>query len=68
MPRDAPIIVVIFMLGALEMLAPGILGEHPGDVHLKINRKPHCAVQEVVAAQSNEQRDEVHAGLETRDR
>lgn len=49
-PGYASIIVAILVLGGLQMLALGIIGEYLGRVHLNINRKPQYVVRNIIAA------------------
>lgn len=41
-------IIAILVLGGLQLLATGIIGEYIGRVHLNINRKPQYTVREVL--------------------
>lgn len=47
-PGYASTIIAVLVLGGLQMLALGILGEYLGRVHLNINRKPQYTVREVL--------------------
>ncbi len=49
-PGYASTIVAIFVLGGLQLLALGIMGEYLGRVHLNINRKPQFTVRQIVDA------------------
>lgn len=49
-PGYASIIVAILVLGGLQMLALGIIGEYLGRVHLNINRKPQYVVRNIIVA------------------
>ena len=49
-PGYASTIIAILVLGGLQLLALGILGEYLGRVHLNINRKPQYTVREVLEA------------------
>ena len=46
-PGYASTIVAILVLGGLQLLALGIIGEYLGRVHLNINRKPQYTVRQV---------------------
>lgn len=47
-PGYASIIVAVLVLGGLQMLSLGIIGEYLGRVHLNMNRKPQYSVREVL--------------------
>lgn len=47
-PGYASLIVAVLMLGGIQMLALGIIGEYLGRVHLNINRKPQFVEREVL--------------------
>lgn len=49
-PGYASTIVAVMVLGGLQLLALGIIGEYIGRVHLNINRKPQYTVREVRGA------------------
>ena len=51
-PGYASIIVAVLVLGGLQLLALGVIGEYIGRVHLNINRKPQYSVRQVLGAQS----------------
>lgn len=53
-PGYASIIVAVLVLGGLQMLSLGIIGEYLGRVHLNINKRPQYTVREVVS-RANEQ-------------
>lgn len=44
----ASIIVAVLVLGGLQLLSLGVLGEYVGRVHLNINRKPQFVVRTVL--------------------
>jgi polyisoprenyl-phosphate glycosyltransferase len=46
-PGYASTIVAILVLGGLQMLALGVLGEYVGRLHLNVNRKPQYTVRSV---------------------
>src|SRR5262249_44118898 len=46
-PGYASIIIAVLVLGGLQMLSLGILGEYLGRVHLNVNRKPQYTVRNV---------------------
>lgn len=46
-PGYASIITAVLILGGLQLLALGMMGEYLGRVHLNINRKPQYTVREV---------------------
>jgi len=45
-PGFATLAVLILVMGGLQMLSLGLLGEYLGRVHININRKPQYAVKE----------------------
>ena len=47
-PGYASIVVAVLVLGGLQLLALGVVGEYLGRVHLNINRKPQYVEREVV--------------------
>lgn len=53
-PGYASSIVAILVLGGLQLLATGIIGEYIGRVHLNINRKPQYTIREILQATPND--------------
>jgi polyisoprenyl-phosphate glycosyltransferase len=49
-PGYASIIVAIFLLGGLQLLALGIMGEYLGRLHLNVNRKPQYTIRSIRSA------------------
>ncbi len=47
-PGYASLIVAVLVLGGLQMLSLGIIGEYLGRVHLNMNRKPQYSVREIL--------------------
>jgi undecaprenyl-phosphate 4-deoxy-4-formamido-L-arabinose transferase len=47
-PGYASIIVAVMVLGGLQLLALGIIGEYIGRLHLNVNRKPQYTVRRVL--------------------
>ena len=47
-PGYASIIVAVLVLGGLQLLSLGLMGEYLGRIHLNINRKPQYAVRRVL--------------------
>ena len=47
-PGYASIIVAVMVLGGLQLLALGIIGEYVGRLHLNVNRKPQYTVRHVI--------------------
>jgi len=47
-PGYASIIVAVLVLGGLQMLSLGIIGEYLGRVHLNINKRPQYMIREVI--------------------
>ena len=42
--------MTILVLGGIQMIFLGVLGEYVGRTHLKVNRKPQSVVAEMVNA------------------
>lgn len=49
-PGYASTIVAVLVLGGLQLLALGVMGEYLGRVHLNINRKPQYTIREIRSA------------------
>jgi glycosyltransferase involved in cell wall biosynthesis len=49
-PGFASIIIAILILGGVQLLALGIMGEYLGRLHLNVNRKPQYVVRSVCEA------------------
>ncbi len=47
-PGYASVIVAILVLGGLQLLSLGVIGEYLGRVHLNINRRPQFRMRQVV--------------------
>lgn len=47
-PGYASIIVAVLVLGGIQLLSLGIMGEYLGRLHLNVNRKPQYHVRQVV--------------------
>lgn len=50
-PGYASTIVAVLVLGGLQLLALGIIGEYIGRLHLNVNRKPQYTVRQVLSAE-----------------
>lgn len=50
-PGYASTIVSILVLGGLQLLGLGIMGEYVGRLHLNVNRKPQYSVRHLVSAE-----------------
>jgi undecaprenyl-phosphate 4-deoxy-4-formamido-L-arabinose transferase len=48
-PGYASIIIAILILGGVQLLAIGIIGEYLGRLHLNVNRKPQYTVRRTIA-------------------
>ncbi len=46
-PGYASIIVAVLVLGGLQLLAIGVIGEYIGRMHLNVNRKPQYSIREL---------------------
>ena len=44
-PGYASIIVAVLVLGGLQLLSLGVIGEYIGRLHLNVNRKPQNVVR-----------------------
>ena len=49
-PGYASTIVSILVLGGIQLLSLGIMGEYLGRLHLNVNRKPQYTIRNVSAA------------------
>ncbi len=54
-PGYASTIVSILVLGGLQLLGLGIMGEYVGRLHLNINRKPQYSIRQIVSGDGNQQ-------------
>jgi glycosyltransferase involved in cell wall biosynthesis len=59
-PGYASIIVAVLVLGGIQLLSLGIMGEYLGRLHLNVNRKPQYHVRQVVGSKA-----EGHASAES---
>jgi undecaprenyl-phosphate 4-deoxy-4-formamido-L-arabinose transferase len=48
-PGYASTITAILVLGGVQLMALGIIGEYLGRLHLNVNRKPQYTIRTVVA-------------------
>jgi undecaprenyl-phosphate 4-deoxy-4-formamido-L-arabinose transferase len=48
-PGYASLIIVVLVMGGVQLLSMGIMGQYLGRVHLNVNRKPQYAEREVIA-------------------
>ena len=53
-PGYASTIVSILVLGGLQLLGLGIMGEYVGRLHLNVNRKPQYSVRNILSAESGD--------------
>jgi undecaprenyl-phosphate 4-deoxy-4-formamido-L-arabinose transferase len=53
-PGYASIIIAVLMLGGIQLLALGIIGEYLGRVHLNINRKPQFVERQALGPEEAE--------------
>ncbi len=54
-PGYASIIIAVLVLGGMQLLALGILGEYMGRLHLNVNRKPQYVERHVLPRQRQNQ-------------
>ena len=47
-PGFATVAILVLVMGGLQLLSLGLIGEYLGRVHLNVNRKPQFAVREVL--------------------
>jgi undecaprenyl-phosphate 4-deoxy-4-formamido-L-arabinose transferase len=59
-PGYASTIVAILVLGGLQLLALGILGEYVGRLHLNVNRKPQYTVRHLLGPPDSEKVQGAH--------
>ncbi len=52
-PGYASTIVAVLVLGGLQLLSLGIIGEYVGRLHLNVNRKPQYAIRQVIGDAPN---------------
>ncbi len=60
-PGYASTIVSILVLGGLQLLGLGIMGEYVGRLHLNVNRKPQYSVRQIMAGKSERQQGAIRA-------
>jgi undecaprenyl-phosphate 4-deoxy-4-formamido-L-arabinose transferase len=48
-PGYASIIIAVLVLGGLQLLSLGIIGEYLGRLHLNVNRKPQYTIRQITA-------------------
>lgn len=53
-PGYASTIVAVLVLGGLQLLSLGVIGEYVGRLHLNVNRKPQFAVRELKKSSSDD--------------
>jgi undecaprenyl-phosphate 4-deoxy-4-formamido-L-arabinose transferase len=56
-PGYASTIVSILVLGGLQLLGLGIMGEYVGRLHLNVNRKPQFSIRNIVYGERNNQKE-----------
>jgi undecaprenyl-phosphate 4-deoxy-4-formamido-L-arabinose transferase len=52
-PGYASIVISIMVMGGLQLMALGVMGEYLGRLHLNVNRKPQYTVRHVVGASTS---------------
>ncbi len=55
-PGYASTITAILVLGGIQLLALGVIGEYLGRLHLNVNRKPQYTVRKIVATEARSTR------------
>ncbi len=66
-PGYASTIVSILVLGGLQLLGLGIMGEYVGRLHLNVNRKPQYSIRNVASAVGAVQKKGLHAAQNVND-
>jgi undecaprenyl-phosphate 4-deoxy-4-formamido-L-arabinose transferase len=61
-PGYASTIVSVLMLGGLQLLGMGIIGEYLGRLHLNVNRKPQYSLRTVLAKDEQVEKGASHVG------
>ena len=59
-PGYASTIVSIMVLGGLQLMGLGIMGEYVGRLHLNVNRKPQYNVRRIVCGDCNQQEGDLN--------
>ncbi len=54
-PGYASMIIAILVLGGLQLLALGVIGEYLGRLHLNVNRKPQYTIRDSVGCEPSDQ-------------
>jgi hypothetical protein len=49
-PGFASLIIAILVLGGLQLLSLGMIGEYLGRLHLNVNRKPQYTIREILGS------------------
>jgi glycosyltransferase involved in cell wall biosynthesis len=57
-PGFASTIIAILILGGVQLLALGVIGEYLGRLHINVNRKPQYVIRQMVLFDSSEATDE----------
>lgn len=58
-PGYASIIISVLVLGGMQLLSLGMMGEYLGRLHLNVNRKPQYAIRASLTAQRSEDHGEL---------
>ena len=64
-PGYASLITAILMLGGVQLLSLGIMGEYLGRLHLNMNRKPQYTIRRAAGQPVNESQDRMVRTAET---
>lgn len=59
-PGYASTIVAVLVLGGLQLLSLGMIGEYVGRLHLNVNRKPQYTVRKLAGREGNGHGKELH--------
>ena len=66
-PGFASTIIAILILGGVQLLALGVIGEYVGRLHLNVNRKPQYLVRRVDPSDTSTRSADLDGGLGSRD-
>ena len=65
-PGYASIIIAILIIGGIQMLSLGIMGEYIGRMHMNVNRKPQYVVRELIGPAAPRREPELEVSADGR--
>lgn len=65
-PGYASIIIAILIIGGVQMLSLGIMGEYIGRMHMNVNRKPQYVVRKLVGLAAERRRPQLEISADGR--